>query len=87
MTTDTAVRVTRKVIHEKSECFVDMVPVNYCKRLTLGIVPLERIPYIDHPELRIDEHESTEMPFRYVADSHGNPIMPKVSAMVFHDKE
>ncbi|MCJ1437328.1 hypothetical protein MMC27_006715 [Xylographa pallens] len=40
-------------------------------------VALDKIPYIDHPELKIDEHESTEMPFRYVMDENGKPIMPK----------
>lgn len=43
------------------------------------IVPLDQIPFLDHPELRIDEHESTEMPFRYVKGSDGEPVMPKVS--------
>lgn len=41
-------------------------------------VPLDKIPYIDFPELRFNEHESTEMPFRYVTDSKGEPIMPVV---------
>ncbi|MCJ1418913.1 hypothetical protein MMC32_005264 [Xylographa parallela] len=40
-------------------------------------VALDEIPYIDYPELKIDEHESTEMPFRYVMDENGKPIMPK----------
>lgn len=40
-------------------------------------VRLKDIPYIDHPELRIDEHESTQMPFRYMVNSDGSPIMPK----------
>ena len=40
---------------------------------------MEEISYIDFPELKIDEHESTEMPFRYVKDESGSPIMPKVS--------
>ncbi|KIW64125.1 hypothetical protein PV04_09080 [Phialophora macrospora] len=57
MTTDTAVRVTRKVVLEH--------------------LPLDKIPYIDFPELKLDEHESTEMPFRYVADESGKPIMPE----------
>ncbi|KAL4751536.1 hypothetical protein BDW72DRAFT_173579 [Aspergillus terricola var. indicus] len=57
MTTDTAVRVTRMVVHDR--------------------VPLEEIQYIDHPEIVINEHERTEMPFRYVKDSEGKPIMPK----------
>ncbi|KAF1344079.1 SAM-dependent RNA methyltransferase [Delphinella strobiligena] len=37
---------------------------------------LEKIPYVDHPEIRVDEHESTEMPFRYVLDSKKQPIFP-----------
>ena len=48
------------------------------RKLEFCIVPLKEIRYIDHPELRIDEHESTELPFRYMANSDGSPIMPKV---------
>lgn len=40
---------------------------------------LEKIPFVDHPEIRVDEHESTEMPFRYVLDSNKQPIFPNVS--------
>lgn len=40
---------------------------------------LEKIPYVDHPEIRVDEHESTEMPFRYVLDGKKQPIFPSVS--------
>ncbi|CAF9923773.1 MAG: hypothetical protein GOMPHAMPRED_003444 [Gomphillus americanus] len=57
MTTDTAVRVTRCVIHEQ--------------------IPLDKIPYIDHPELVINKHESTQMPFRYIRDEKGKPVMPR----------
>lgn len=57
MTTDTAVRVTRMVIHQK--------------------LTLDQIPYIDNPELKVDEHESTEMPFRYVKRADGSPYMPR----------
>ncbi|KAH8596329.1 SAM-dependent RNA methyltransferase [Bisporella sp. PMI_857] len=57
MTTDTAVRVTRLIVQEKT--------------------PLESIPYIDDPELRVNKHESTEMPFRYVKNEYGEPIMPE----------
>lgn len=42
-------------------------------------VELENIKYVDHPEIKVDEHESTEMPFRYVLDSQGQPIFPDVS--------
>ncbi|KAI1273762.1 DUF431-domain-containing protein [Xylaria sp. FL0933] len=38
---------------------------------------LNMVPYIDHPELKINEHESTEMPFRYVKGDDGNPVMPE----------
>jgi len=40
-------------------------------------IPLDKIPYLDYPELRINEHESTEMPFRYVQNADGKPIMPE----------
>lgn len=39
---------------------------------------LNEIKYVDHPELRLDEHESTEMPFRYIANDDGSPMMPPV---------
>ena len=42
-------------------------------------VALDQISYIDYPELKINKHESTQMPFRYVMDENGKPIMPKVS--------
>jgi len=38
---------------------------------------LDQIPYVDHPELRINKHESTEMPFRYVVGDDGQPVMPE----------
>ncbi|KAJ6440391.1 ATP-dependent RNA helicase DBP5 [Purpureocillium lavendulum] len=39
-------------------------------------IPLDKVPHVDFPELKFNEHESTEMPFRYVVDEAGNPIMP-----------
>jgi ribosome biogenesis SPOUT family RNA methylase Rps3 len=48
----------------------------HIESLTRPIVPLDQIPYVDHPELRLDEHESTEMPFRYVKDANSLPVMP-----------
>jgi len=41
--------------------------------------PLQDVPYVDFPELKFNEHESTQMPFRYVKAEDGMPIMPKVS--------
>lgn len=43
-----------------------------------GAVALNDIKYLDFPELKFNEHESTEMPFRYVEGTDGNPIMPEV---------
>ncbi|KAJ4400932.1 hypothetical protein N0V91_008311 [Didymella pomorum] len=39
-------------------------------------VPVEKIQYIDHPEIRTNANESTEMPFRYVVGKDGEPVMP-----------
>lgn len=41
-------------------------------------VPLDKVPYLDFPTLQFNEHESTEMPFRYVKGQDDQPIMPKV---------
>ncbi|KAA8917161.1 hypothetical protein TRICI_000685 [Trichomonascus ciferrii] len=38
--------------------------------------PLDSIDYVDFPELKFNKNESTEMPFRYVKDESGNPILP-----------
>jgi ribosome biogenesis SPOUT family RNA methylase Rps3 len=35
---------------------------------------------VDFPELKLNEHETTEMPFRYVKDKLGKPIMPEVGS-------
>lgn len=48
-----------------------------CSRVTTA--PLDKIPYVTYPELKFSEHESTEMPFKYVTDKDGQPIMPEVS--------
>ncbi|ERS96649.1 protein-arginine N-methyltransferase SFM1 [Sporothrix schenckii 1099-18] len=40
-------------------------------------IALDDIPYLDFPELKFNEHESTEMPFRYVKGDDGKPIMPE----------
>ena len=51
------------------------------------VVPLKAIPFVDYPELRMDEHESTEMPFRYVKNADGSPCMPEVSCRKSNFKE
>jgi len=40
-------------------------------------VPVEKVPYVDHPEIKVSKNESTQMPFRYVTNKAGEPIMPE----------
>jgi len=42
-------------------------------------IKLDDVPYVDFPELKLNKHESTEMPFRYVKNENGSPVMPEVS--------
>ncbi|ODV90237.1 hypothetical protein CANCADRAFT_147932 [Tortispora caseinolytica NRRL Y-17796] len=46
-------------------------------KLVLEGTPLDKIPYVTYPEIHINKRETVEMPFRYVADACGKPIMPK----------
>lgn len=41
-------------------------------------IPVDKIQYVDNPELKLNQHESTQMPFRYVKGDDGQPIMPDV---------
>lgn len=75
MTTDTAVRVTRMVILDQSKTSTSHTEES---SLNDNQAPLDHIPYVDFPELKLDEHESTEMPFRYVKGPDCNPVMPEV---------
>ena len=81
MTTDTAVRVTRMVVYErgtKETPFIIHYLYEYIVVNIIALVPLDQISYVDHPEIQINEHERTEMPFRYVKNDNGQPIMPPV---------
>ncbi|KAJ6261342.1 hypothetical protein Dda_4012 [Drechslerella dactyloides] len=40
-------------------------------------IPLNEIPFVDFPELKISKNETTEMPFRYVKNEDGTPVMPE----------
>ncbi|KAF3902513.1 hypothetical protein ABW21_db0204426 [Orbilia brochopaga] len=40
-------------------------------------IPLNEIPFVDFPELKISKNEATEMPFRYVKNEDGTPVMPE----------
>lgn len=78
MTTDTAVRVTRIVVQDKGKTF-SIEPQMHCQLMTS--VALDKIDYLDFPELKFNKYESTEMPFRYVKGSDGEPIMPEVAEL------
>lgn len=51
--------------------------VRVTRTVILQGIELDKIPYVDFPELQLDEHESTEMPFRYMVDKKGKPVMPE----------
>jgi ribosome biogenesis SPOUT family RNA methylase Rps3 len=50
--------------------------VRVTRMVIVDQIPLDKIPYVDSPELQLGEHESTEMPFRYVVGKDGKPVMP-----------
>lgn len=39
-------------------------------------IKFEDIKFIDYPEFRFSKYEATEMPFRYVLNEKGRPILP-----------
>ncbi|KAJ9102932.1 hypothetical protein QFC20_004898 [Naganishia adeliensis] len=39
-------------------------------------IPLDEIPYVDHPTIRFNATESVEMPFRYIKGPDGEPVLP-----------
>ncbi|KAK6512287.1 hypothetical protein TWF481_001177 [Arthrobotrys musiformis] len=40
-------------------------------------IPLDKVPFVDFPELKVSKNETTEMPFRYVKREDGTPVMPE----------
>ena len=47
--------------------------------LTIIIVPLAEVPYVDRPSIQVSAAESVEMPFKYVKGKDGKAIMPEVN--------
>ncbi|GJJ78118.1 hypothetical protein EMPS_10477 [Entomortierella parvispora] len=41
--------------------------VNVTRRVIEGKTPLDQIPFIDHPEIKLRKKETVTMPFRYIA--------------------
>jgi ribosome biogenesis SPOUT family RNA methylase Rps3 len=52
--------------------------VRVTRMVVQGNLPLDKIPYVDHPKIEINRNESTQMPFRYVKGNDGKPVMPEV---------
>ena len=81
LTTDTAARVTRIVVQDKSESIDEYLrSTNYCNSISdaIVIVPLAEVPYVDRPSIQVSAAESVEMPFKYVKGKDGKAIMPEV---------
>lgn len=48
----------------------------------------KEINFIDYPEIKYNQYESTEMPFRYVTNSANEPILPEgMLELIKHDAE
>jgi len=61
--------------------------VRVTRTLILDQLPLESIPYVDYPEIKVNKHESVKMPFRYVKGNDG-PVMPNgMSELIASDSE
>ncbi|KAI9495024.1 SAM-dependent RNA methyltransferase [Zychaea mexicana] len=43
--------------------------VNVTKRVVVDKVPLDKVPYIDSPEVFFSKHESVNLPYRYIAET------------------
>ena len=84
LTTDTAARVTRIVVQEKSELSCPVLVFFFFlsdqnNLLTCADeVPLAEVPYVDRPSIQVSASESVEMPFKYVKGKDGKAIMPEV---------
>ncbi|KIR60381.1 hypothetical protein I314_03674 [Cryptococcus bacillisporus CA1873] len=50
--------------------------VGVTKKVIEDQVPLDEIPFVDFPTIKFNKVESIEMPFRYVKDENGEPILP-----------
>ncbi|KAH9817024.1 hypothetical protein DFH28DRAFT_167280 [Melampsora americana] len=54
------------------------------KRIVEDGIELENLPWTDRPTLNFGPRESVEMPFRYLADESGSPVMPQGMKELIH---
>ncbi|KAG7666184.1 uncharacterized protein J8A68_000280 [[Candida] subhashii] len=58
------------------------------QKIIEGGKKFEEIEFLDYPEIKYNKYESTEMPFRYIVDENGNPILPEgMLELIKHDAE
>ncbi|KAK4575309.1 hypothetical protein LTR86_001162 [Recurvomyces mirabilis] len=87
MTTDTAARVTRIVVQQRSAYYLFMVR-HSASWLTMHAERLDEIDFVDRPDIALPADddggkdgahpsESVSMPFKYVKGKDGKPIMPE----------
>ncbi|EGW33457.1 uncharacterized protein SPAPADRAFT_60809 [Spathaspora passalidarum NRRL Y-27907] len=58
------------------------------QRIIENGVKFEDIKFLDYPEIKYNKYESTEMPFRYIVDNKGEPILPEgMLELIKHDAE
>jgi len=61
--------------------------VRVTRTVILDQLPLDKIPFVDYPEIKVNKHESVRMPFRYVKNAEG-PVMPNgMSELIASDSE
>ncbi|KAK4702287.1 hypothetical protein P7C70_g3934, partial [Phenoliferia sp. Uapishka_3] len=59
--------------------------LNVTKICVQDKIRLSDIPFVDTPNIKFDEVESVDMPFRYVTDSKGEPILPDGMRQLLQD--
>jgi len=55
------------------------------KIVVVDKVPLDAIPYIDHPTIRFNSKESVEMPFRYILRDNEALLPPGMREHLLED--
>lgn len=62
--------------------------VRTTQKIVTDSIKFDNIEFLDYPEIRYNKYEATEMPFRYIVDNDGNPILPAgMLDLIKHDGE
>ncbi len=49
--------------------------VIFTKKIIDEKIRLDDIPKVDYPTIQLRKKEAVDMPFRYLADDHGKPVL------------